>query len=272
MSSDDATAAQPVVEESPPAATRERLVRQFEQWVDRMLAGEPPPQGLPEELLADADAIGAGAAGSQQQCDLYTLFAALTTLTGEIRLQGRAFKQLGDTLAPLAEVPQQLDRLQNFAERQTPTANDLTVSGREVCEVMLDLYDRLARGLQTCDSAIGRLPPRKPGWLRRWTGLGRRTDQAAASVEAIRDATALTLARLEAALHEWGVERIGQVGDDFDPARMTVVQVRPSSEFEPLTVIEVNRSGYALNGQVRATAQVTVARADSMAGQTTGEG
>jgi molecular chaperone GrpE (heat shock protein) len=43
---------------------------------------------------------------------------------------------------------------------------------------------------------------------------------------------------------------------------MSVVQVQPSSEFEPGTVLEVNRSGYALNGQVKATAQVTVARAE----------
>jgi molecular chaperone GrpE len=290
VSRDDINAAPPAVEESPPeefppeesptegsppeesptAAMRQRLVRQFERWVDQMLAGEPRPPGLPEELLAGTDlATSADPGRSERECDLYTLFAALTTLTGEIRLQGRAFKQLADTLAPLAEVPRQLERLETAAD-QRGGGDALPVSGEAVLDVMLDLCDRLERGLRICDGGIAALRAPKRGWLRRRV-RDRSSERATAAVEAIRDASALTLQRLESVLRDWGVERIGRAGETFDPERMTAVQVRPAQGVEPGTVLEVNRAGYARNGRVRATAQVTVARAESMTGQSKGE-
>ncbi len=263
-----APSAPPAIEEALQPEIRERLMRQFGRWLDQMLAGEPPPPGLPEELLAEGFLAEAGAPGpasagaAQRDCDLYTLFASLTTLTGEIRLQGRAFKQLIDALAPLSEVPEQLHRLEQLGDRQAAGDDDLPVSGKAVCEVMLDLYDRLERGLRTCDSGIAALRLRRGGWLWRWGGAARSAKEATASAEAIRDAAALTLGRLQSVLNDWGIERIGRIGEPFDPLRMSVVQVRPSTQFESGTVLEVNRGGYALSGRVKATAQVTVARAD----------
>lgn len=258
--------ADPAEQEALRPEVRQRLLRQFEQWVDRMLAGEPPPAGLPQELLEEAEAASAVAplGTADPACDLYTLFAALTTLTGEIRLQGRAFKQLTDALAPLADVPHQLERLGNLDDQQASEVGELLVSSGDICEVMLDLYDRLERGLRTCDHGIASLRGRKSGRLRQWMGLTRPAEQAAASAEAIRDAAALTLGRLETALHDWGIERIGRIGERFDPSRMTVVHVRADPHAGPATVLEVNRSGYALGGQIKMTARVTVARAESM--------
>ena len=236
---------------------RQRLIQQFEAWLDRMDAGEPPPAGLPAELLAE---LGDEADGAASDCDLYTLFSGLTTLSGEIRLQGRAFKQLVDALAPLGQLPQQFERLEKSVTPPSE-AGGLPVSSDEVCSVMLDLYDRLNRGLETCDQGIASLRQRqRRGWLRRLLGRGGASDEAMASAEALRDAAALTLARLDAIFDQWGIERIGQIGMSFDPQRMTAVHVRPSDEFEPGTVLEVNRSGYALHGQMKLTAQVTVAR------------
>lgn len=268
MSSDETILAPSANNENLRPEVRQRLLWQFEQWVDRMLAGEPPPAGLPQELLDEAEAAGAFAPGdSAPMCDQYTLLAGLTTLTGEIRLQGRAFKQLTDTLSPLSDVPQQLQRLEKLGDQNAVEANELPVRSQEICEVMLDLYDRLERGLQTSDRGIASLRDRTRGGLRRWMGLARPAEQAAASAEAIRDACALTLARLESVLHDWGIERIGRIGERFDPLRMSVVHVRADPEWEPATVLEVNRSGYALHGQLKMTAQVTVARAESMAVQ-----
>lgn len=248
---------------------RQRLLRQFEQWVERMLAGEPPPAGLPEEVLEEAEAAGAIApfGTGEEACDLYTLFAALTTLSGEIRLQGRAFKQLTDALAPLADVPAQLERLGTPDDLQPGEAGELFVSSNDICEVMLDLYDRLERGLRTFDHAIASLRGQEPGLLRRWMGLTPPAEEAAASAEAIRDTVAMTLGRLDSALHDWGIQRIGRIGEPFDPSRMTVVHVRADPDAEPATVLEVNRSGYALGGQIKKTARVTVARAESTAGE-----
>jgi molecular chaperone GrpE len=263
---DETSMTQPATESSTPPSLhpeiRDRLIQQFEQWLDQMLAGEAPPAGLPQDLLAEVQGSAPGA--EQQNCDLYTLFSGLTTLTGEIRLQGRAFKQLVDLLAPLSEVPERLDRLEQRSERQAGDATDLPASSKEICDVMLDLYDRLGRGLDACDKGIATLRQQRRGWLRRWIRPAQAIEQSAASAEALRDAAALMLARLESVLDQWGIERIGRIGESFDPLRMTVIQVRPTSEFEPGTVLEINRSGYALHGQLKATAQVTVARAESV--------
>jgi hypothetical protein len=250
------------------AVLRARLTAQFEQWLDRMLAGEPPPQGLPPELLEEIQsAAPQGQAQSREDCDLYSLFSALTTLSGEIRLQGRAFKQLSDAIAPVPARLQDLESSQAQAAHaldalradEALNADDLPASGKEICQLLIDLYDRLERGVRTCNQTITSLTSRRPGALARLLGAAQATDQAAASAQAIRDASALTLARLESALHDWGIERIGNAGETFDPRRMTAVQAKAASEEEPGTVLEVNRSGYALRGQMKQTAQVTVA-------------
>lgn len=262
-----APATEPAPEQSPPPLpppdVRQRLIEQFERWLDQMLADEAPPAGLPAELLAELESENPQA--TSRGCDLYTVFSGLTTLSGEVRLQGRSFKQLVDLLAPLSQLPERLDRLEQASAHQA-AGDDLPASSREICDVMLDLYDRLARGLEACDEALASLPrlEGRSGWLRRWIFSTRTVEQAAASAEAIRDAAGLTLARLESVLNQWGIERIGRVGEPFDPQRMTVMQVKATSEYEPGTVLEVNRSGYALHGQIKATAQVTVARAGLM--------
>ena len=55
------------------------------------------------------------------------------------------------------------------------------------------------------------------------------------------------------------IERIGRVGETFDPNRMAVVEASVSSQ-PPGIVLLVNRSGYALDGAVKAVAQVTVSK------------
>lgn len=255
-------------------ALRARLVAEFEQWLDQTLSDEPPPRGLPESLLTQAMAeVSPEQTDRQtgQETDLYTLFSSLTGLTGEIRLQGRAFKQLSDLLSPVAQLPALLVQLheaqsesahliQAVAEQTRPDAPD--VDFKRVFDVMIDFYDRLQRGLQTCDEGIRSLQARqRDSWLRRLVGATEDSDQAALGVQAIADAVALTLARLESVLQEWGVARIGKVGEPFDPDRMTAMEVRADPKIPSGIVLAVQRSGYALNGVLKATAQVTVSKA-----------
>lgn len=254
----------------PQADLRARVLAQFEQWLDQTLADEPPPRGMPENLLTEAIAIASGQQTAPES-DLYTLFASLTTLTGEIRLQGRAFKQLSDLLAPLSGTPALLEQLHEAQLESAASIQALAepldeddgppVEFKQVCGVMIDLYDRLQRGLQTCDEGIASLQSRrKTGWLHRLLGQVDALEKAILSVQAIREASALTLARLQASLQEWGIQRLGRIGEEFDPDRMTAVDVRPDNAVPPGTVLLVNRSGYAINGTVKATAQVTVSK------------
>lgn len=268
-----APSAEPIEPAAPtaPAGLKAQLMSQFENWLDQMLLEEPPPPGIPERFLAEAEANSAEDAKSQT-VDLYTLFSGLTGLTGEIGLQGRAFKQLSELLAPLSETPAILTQLRE-AQEQSAASIEVLLEAQEnepeeeplqfkaVCDVMIDLYDRLQRGLQTCDEGIRSLQvPRKTGVLQRLISSSDPSDRSILAVRAIRDAAAMTLGRLGAALQEWGVQRIGNIGESFDPERMTAVEARPTGDVEPGRILVVNRSGYALNGALKSAAQVTVSQ------------
>ncbi len=241
---------------------RRRLVERFEAWIDRVAAGDPPPPGVPPELLTDAvtdDPDGTGPAAGH---DLYSVFAGLTGLTGEVRLQGRAFKQLADLLGPLSRLPEQFDELAAVlvpgeAEPQADAAG-LLPPPAAMLELVLDLYDRLDRGLRNTEAALSATGG-KAGWFDRLRGRAAAGD-GAATVRAMRDGYAMTLSRVTAALHQWDVEPIGRAGEPFDPRRMVAVDVRAAGERPPGTVVEVNRSGCAVRGSVVTPAQVTVAR------------
>ena len=255
-----------------PSDVRQRLVAQFEQWLDRMAAGEPVPEGLPADLIAEVQA-GSSAAPALES-DLYTLFSALTTLSGEIRLQGRAFKQLTDALAPLSQLPGRFERVeaaQASVAEELSAANAETEdvadqmglpSAKEVLEVVFDLYDRLDRGLRTFDANIDSLKQEseRAGLMRRLLGGKALAGGLLASAAAIREGYQLTLSRLDNALRQWGVQRIGAVGEMFDPAKMNVIEVQPDPAMPDGAVLEVFRSGYLLHGNLLATAQVKVCR------------
>jgi molecular chaperone GrpE len=68
------------------------------------------------------------------------------------------------------------------------------------------------------------------------------------------------LDQIEAVLARHGVTRIGAAGERFDPERHEAVDVRASDELEDRTIIEVARSGFAVDGRVLRPAQVVVSR------------
>jgi molecular chaperone GrpE len=68
------------------------------------------------------------------------------------------------------------------------------------------------------------------------------------------------LDQIEATLTRHGVTRIGAAGERFDPERHEAIEVRPSDDLEDRTVVEVARSGFAVDGRVLRPAQVVVSR------------
>jgi molecular chaperone GrpE len=66
--------------------------------------------------------------------------------------------------------------------------------------------------------------------------------------------------QMEAILERQGVERIGAVGEPFDPARHEAVAVRETDAAPERTVVDVARAGYRLGDQVLRPAQVVVAQ------------
>jgi molecular chaperone GrpE len=68
------------------------------------------------------------------------------------------------------------------------------------------------------------------------------------------------LDQMEAILARNGVQRIGEVGEPFDPERHDAIGVRESEEVPDRTVVDVARSGFAMGGRVLRPAQVIVSR------------
>ena len=252
---------------------RERIVRGFEAWLDRAIADEPPPQGLTAGLLAALEngdplpPLESEQPGSSG-CDLYSLWAAMTALTQEVRIQGRTFKQLNETLSQSArsleasaakareDAPAEPSRIQQSEAAQ--------LRKREIhfpLNVLLDLRDRVERGANTARNAAEELAPKRLPPLARWLGVGARYARHTQEIlAALSHGYSLTLDSLDEALVGSGVSRIACRGQIFDPQRMTAVDIEETSSVPEGTVVEVYRNGYEWNGEVYRTAQVKVAR------------
>jgi molecular chaperone GrpE len=69
------------------------------------------------------------------------------------------------------------------------------------------------------------------------------------------------LEQMEAILDRQGVQRIGEVGETFDPERHDAIGVQDTDQVPDRTVLDVTRSGYRRGERVLRPAQVVVSRA-----------
>ena len=229
---------------------REEILRRFEVWLDSVLAAEEPPQGLPAELLSSLAAEPKPI--SNGQCDLYSMWAAVTALTQEVRLQGRSFKQLSESLAPIAILAPQLPEMDREAQER---------ARREILDVFLDLRDRLARGLDLVHASQEKMDDSlRSSWMVRLLARHRAFRQAFESVAALEEGYQMSVERLEDALVQFDVREIACDGQPFDPKSMHAVDVEDTDQEAEGTVLEVYRAGYEWNGEVHRPAQVKVAR------------
>jgi len=195
----------------------------------------------------------------------------MTALTQEVRLQGRTFKQLNETLsqnaqsleASAAEASRggedaraEQARIQQ-AEARQPRKQEI----RLPVNVLLDLRDRVERGGNTARNAAEELAPKRLPRFARWLGVGARYARHTQEIlAALSHGYSLTLDTLDEALVSSGVSRIASQGQIFDPQRMTAIDIEETSSVPEGTVVEVYRNGYEWNGEVFRTAQVKVAR------------
>ncbi len=268
------------------ADTRSDLVGRFEAWLDRVLADEPPPEGIDAAIL---DAIAASPAGGGDialtpddaeapACDRAALWTAMTALSEEIRLQGRAFGRLDASLTPLAGCGEILSRI-DARQETLATALDELAAGlresrdagarraaaeaeRESLDVLFDLYARLQRGMAACRSAgvETHAATRRRGWWRR----GREDDRVArlgAVIESLREGYAMTLDRLRDALGRMDITPVDGAGATFDAHTMSVVDVVSNDAHAEGTVVEMYEPGFVRRDQVLRIARVKVAGA-----------
>ena len=263
-------------------ALRASLAARFDAWLRGVLADERPPEGLPAELLRELDALPSTATRpeAEEASDRAALWAAMTALTQEVKLQGRAFGRLQDSLAPLTQMQPLLgDNLaaheealrlvrgvaeQAFAARAQRDAELASQAERRatraLLDVLLDARDRLARGLGLARAHVAEFDKVR-GW-RAFLGLGRAATRHLHEVTlALEEGYRLTLQRIEEALGRLGVHAIDCLGAPFDPHLMTAADIEDRPGVPDGTVLEVYRNGYAWNGETLRPAQVKVARA-----------
>jgi molecular chaperone GrpE (heat shock protein) len=254
---------------SPPnlsAVQRDRMARDFAAWLDRALEEEPLPAGLPAELLQalrDGEPLPplTGAHSAGEGSDLYSLWETMTTLAQEIRLQGRLFKQLNETLIEKTEKEESASEPGRVAETQSgdrPQAQELR---KQQIDLLIDLRDRMQRGIETVQEAAEELAPERLSRPARWLGVARDYARKVQEIlAALSHGYSLSLDRLDEALVACGVDRIACLNHIFDPQAMTAIDIEQTSEVPEGTVVEVYRDGYEWNGKIYRTAQVKVAR------------
>lgn len=216
---------------------RDAILLRFTEWLDQALAAEEPPRGIPEELLRDeTDPAGT---------DLYSMQAAVTALTQEVKLQGRSFKQLSEAVAPALQA--QISEMRRQADER---------AWREVLDALLDLRDRLSRGLDTAQKAGAALEEWRPRWWESRRGLA----AARQTVAALLDGYRLTAERADEILHQLDVREIDCLMQPFDPQSMRAIEAEETARVPEGTVVEVYRPGYEWKGRTYRPAEVKVAR------------
>lgn len=239
---------------------RTQIVRRFEALLDSVLASEAPPGGIDAEILASVMASG-DQGSDDRSCDSYALWSAMTALTQEIKLQGRAFQELSHALSDQAEkVAVELRAVYAERERNLQRETERRCR-REILTALIDLRDRLGRGLESVAARRKEIASRpSPGWWERTFG-GQPRDNADETSAALIRGYELGVERLDQTLEEFSAREIRCQGQMFDPRRMNAIESEESAVVPPGTVLEVYRSGYEWNGEVFRTAQVKVARA-----------
>jgi molecular chaperone GrpE len=247
--------------------SRDQIVRRFEQWLDETLAVEAPPAGVDAELLATLDGTAAPSNGGAEPADdAYTLWAAMVALTQEVRLQGRAFKELHTTLdGEAGRMAEEVRAAYRERERDAQREAERRCH-REVLGALIEMRDRLGRGLQSARVVEAGIVERtRRGWLSRIfpPSAG---GAATGALSAVLEGYELGIERLDQTLHELNVREIRCEGQPFDPHRMSAIAREASSVVAEGTVLEVYRSGYEWGAEVFRPAQVKVACAP-VAGQ-----
>jgi molecular chaperone GrpE len=238
--------------------TRDEILRRLQQLLDSVWTDEAPPAGIDPEILAAV--TGAAETEADRRCDSYSLWAAVTALTQEVKLQGRAFLDLNRTLeAQTSRLLEEVRAAHGERERNLQREAERRCR-REALSALIDLRDRLARGRESARAREAEAQKvAKASWFQRVFSKPDRN--AAETIDALVRGYELGVERLDQTLGEFQAREIRCEGEMFDPRRMNAIDSEESSLVPEGSVLEVYRSGYEWNGEVFRPAQVKVSRA-----------
>ena len=257
------------------AHVRERILRRFELWLDEILDSEQPPEGIAAEILEqlETDVPPDASREGRTDCDSYALWSAMTVMAEETRLQGRAFKQLHDGLSPMQDlvgsVGDMLHRYEASLDQQEQKASETAkqTAWDDVLETLIDMRERLLRGVQSAQAWLERPRPRREsGFVAslREKIFGRqdddRTVQQDEAVRSLLKGYNLCQEVLDEALARIGVRPIDCLGRLFDPLTMKAIDIGYDPDAPDGAVLEVYRQGYQRGDVLYRPAEVKVAR------------
>jgi hypothetical protein len=203
-----------VVEEKVIAGlSRDQLVSRFEEWLDNALTMEPPPEGIEAEILSALTSGATEMEHASDQTSSYALWAAMTALSQEMKLQGRAFQELAATLdSQAARIADEIRAA--YSEREHDIQREAERRcRREILGSFLDLRDRLERGLRSAkQSATEISKASRRGWRARLLG-NPGADLAEAPVAAVIRGYELGLEHLDQALESFNAHPISALGN-----------------------------------------------------------
>ncbi len=224
------------------AKDKERLVDEFRACLDDLEA-------------QDGDAL-ASCTGSDTPppVSLASLFAELSVLRNEVRVEARQFKSALDDMRVLTELlgvqnQRQAHDLERARESQKTAKRS---AERRLLLDMLDIRDRIS-------AALGVYSDYQPGFLARWATAETRLAQG------LGDGIRLTLRRLDDALADMNVHPIAAVGGPLDPHTMHAVGAKSVADSPPGRVLSEVRRGYVRNDELLRLAEVIVNKSESEA-------
>lgn len=226
-------------------SNRQEILSRFEKWLDNVLVREEPPEGIDAEILSALVSGDPRGQDARDETSSYAFWSALTALSHEVKLQGRAFKELTLSLESQNARSGREKELQRETERRCR---------KEMIGTLIDLHDRLERGLQSAKASAesSRTKPRfrifsKP-----------QPHPFEAALTALIRGYELSIERLDQTLEDCQVRPIRSLGQVFDPRSMNAIEKENSDAVPEGTVLEVYRVGYEWNGEVFRPAEVKV--------------
>ena len=273
------------VEAETKEALRALILHRFAGWLDDVLAEEKPLEGIAAQLLAElhdhkeSDCLDPRV----ETYDLHSTWSAMTALTQEIKLQGRAFKQLSEKMAPFTGLEAMIDKLLTTHREALSEACRIAEEGRaerseretelklaerqrarrELIGVITELRDSLTIGLRSAVEGQRKIKE-YPKWRRLNKFFIHRSadhNHMLEIVSSLKKGYLMGLDRIDEALQPLGVTEIVCDGKPFDPKIMKAADIEETGEVPDGTVLEVYRTGYMIDAEVLQPAQVKVARA-----------
>jgi len=222
---------------------KEELVVKFRRWLEEQDLYRIAALDLDEYAPASPHPA---AAPPSEEVDLFSLFSELAALKQETKIASRQWKAGADQWEQTSKVLQEALQVlqQEQTQRRKEAADSKASSVRSLLHGILDIRDRLERGIKAAEEI-------HPPWLVRLAGVD-------AWKEKFFEGQKMTVRHLDRLLSSCGVSPIEAVGGSFDPFRMKALEVEKREDLPSGFVIEEIRKGFLLGEEILRPAEVKV--------------